>query len=75
MEATVSYLLMLQKCINSKQKIQKKKLYPLCLGNILKDFTIDNMKKKECMNMYITFLLITILLIFWIFIFNKEKTD
>ena len=46
MEATVSYLLMLQKCINSKQKIQKKKLYPLCLGNILKDFTIDNMKKK-----------------------------
>ena len=47
MEATVSYLLMLQKCINSKQKIQKKKLYPLCLGNILKDFTIDNMKKKE----------------------------
>ena len=25
---------------------ERKKLYPLCLGNILKDFTIDNMKKK-----------------------------
>ena len=23
------------------------KQYPLCLGNILKDFTIDNMKKTE----------------------------
>ena len=46
MEATVSYLFMLQKYINSKQKTQKIKDYALCLGNISKDFTIDNMKKK-----------------------------
>ena len=41
MEATVSYLLMLQKYINSKQKDNA-----LCLGNISKDFTINNMKNK-----------------------------
>ena len=37
---------MLQKCINSKQKTVKKKDNALCLGNISKDFTADNMKKK-----------------------------
>ena len=46
MEATVSYLLMLQKYINSKQKTQSIKDYALCLGNISKNFTI-NMKKKQ----------------------------
>ena len=46
MEATVSYLLMPQKYINSKQKTQIKD-YALCLGNISKDFTINNMKKKK----------------------------
>ena len=40
----VSYLLMLQNYINSKQKTLKKG-YALCLGNISKDFTINNMKK------------------------------
>ena len=34
MEATVSYLLMVQKYIKSKQKIQEIKDYTLCLGNI-----------------------------------------
>ena len=29
-----------------KAKISETKDYALCLGNILKDFTIDNMKKK-----------------------------
>ena len=43
MEATVSYLLMLRKCINSKQKTYLH--YALFLGNISKDFTINNMKK------------------------------
>ena len=38
---------MLQKCINSKQKTVKKKDNALCLGNISKDFTADNMKKKK----------------------------
>ena len=47
MEATVSYLLMLQKIINSKQKNSEMKDYTLCLGNISKDFTINNMKEKQ----------------------------
>ena len=46
MDATVSYLLMLQqKYINSKQKNSEIKDCTLCLGNISKDFTINNMKK------------------------------
>ena len=44
MEATVSYLLMLQKYITSEQKTQIKE-NALCLGNTSKDFTINNMKK------------------------------
>ena len=48
MEATVSYLLMLQKDISSKQKTRREiKDYVLCLGNVSKDFTINNMKKKK----------------------------
>ena len=35
---------MLQKYINSKQKTQKMD-YALCLGNVWKDFTINNMTK------------------------------
>ena len=46
MEATASYSLMLQKYINSKQDSEIKD-YALCLGNISKDFTINNMKLKE----------------------------
>ena len=40
MGATVFHLLMLQKYINSK--IGK---YRLCLGNISRDFSVNNMKK------------------------------
>ena len=47
MEVTVFYWLMLQKYISSKQKILKLKKCPLCLGNISKDSTADNMKKAE----------------------------
>ena len=47
MEATVSYLLMLEKYINSKQKNSEIKDYTLCLGNVSKDFTINNMKKRN----------------------------
>ena len=36
---------MLHKYINSKQKKFEIKNYALCLGNISKDFTIDNLKK------------------------------
>ena len=44
MEAAVSYLLMLQKYIHSKSEIKD---YALRLSNISKDFTINNMKKKQ----------------------------
>ena len=44
MEATFSYLLMLEKHINSSHHSEP---YPLCLGNISNDFTLDNMKKKK----------------------------
>ena len=37
MEATVSYLEMLQKYINSNKKTHEIKDYALCLGNISKD--------------------------------------
>ena len=35
-----------QKCINSKQRFRNKIIYSLCLGNISKDFTSDNLGKK-----------------------------
>ena len=41
MEATVSYLLMLQKYNSSKQDSDITD-YALCLGNISKDFTTNN---------------------------------
>ena len=47
MEATVSYLLMLQKYINSKQKNSQIKDYALCLGNVSKDFAINKTKKRQ----------------------------
>ena len=47
MEPTVSYLLMPQKYISSKQNCTEIKDYILCLGNISKDFTINNMKKTR----------------------------
>ena len=40
MEKIITYLLIVQKLLNLKQKIT-----PLCLGNISKDFSVDNMKK------------------------------
>ena len=47
MEAAVSYLLMLQRYINSKRMIRKKKNYKLCLVTTLKFFTINNTKKNR----------------------------
>ena len=35
-----------EKCINLKQKISEIEPYPICLGHILRDFTIDNLKKN-----------------------------
>ena len=51
-EATVSYLLILQKYINSKQKILKQKKYSLCLGNASKASTSGNMRKTG-LNRYV----------------------
>ena len=45
MEATVFYLLMAQKYINSKHKISETKPHPLCLGNISKKYSVNNMIK------------------------------
>ena len=47
MEATASYLLMLQNYIISKQKNSEIEDYALCLGNISIEFTFSNMKKKK----------------------------
>ena len=41
----------------------------LCLGNISKDFTTNNMVKAGIMNMCTTFLMIVILLVIAILIF------
>ena len=45
MEARVSYLFNVVKMFQFKAKDLEKKPYPLFLGNISKDFTINNMKK------------------------------
>ena len=46
MEATTSYLLILQKTYQFKAKDFELKYYALCLGNVSKDFTIVNKKKN-----------------------------
>ena len=45
MEGKVSYLLVLLTYINSNQKNSEIKDYALFLGNVSKDFIINNMKK------------------------------
>ena len=47
MEAIVPYLLMLQKKNKFKAKDSDMIDYTLCLGNISKYFTFNNMKKKQ----------------------------
>ena len=44
MEQTVICLSMVRKFINLKRKILKIAATPLCLGNISKDWSVDNMK-------------------------------
>ena len=53
MEIRVFCLLMLQKFINSKQKDSEIVATPLCLGNISKEFSVHNMKKKTGLNGYV----------------------
>ena len=47
MEATVSYLLMLNKTYQFKAKDSEIKDYTLCFGNISKDLTISYIKKTN----------------------------
>ena len=46
-----------------KAKDSEIKKYPLCLGNVSKDFTIDNMKKKTGLKGSVKFFLLIIDLI------------
>ena len=50
-----------------KAKDSEIKPYPLCLGNISKDFAIDNMKKAGLKGSVLVFLLIIMLLILRMF--------
>ena len=52
MEQTVIYLLMVQKLSNFKAKDSEIVATPLCPGNISKDWSVDNMKKKTGLNGY-----------------------
>ena len=47
MEQIVIYLLTKQKFTNSKQKTIEIVATPLCLGDISKDWSVDNMKKTR----------------------------
>ena len=53
MVVTVFYLLMLQKIYQFKAKGFEIKKYPLYLGNISRDFSANNMKKKTGLNGYV----------------------
>ena len=52
MEQIVGYLLMVQRFINSKAKDSEIVVTSLCLRNISKDFSVDNMKKTK-LNRYV----------------------
>ena len=60
MEQTVICLLMVQKFINLQQKIM---IIPnnLCLGNVSKDFSAHNMKKKQ--DLMVTFMILVLMII------------
>ena len=55
------------KTYQSKAKVSGIKMYPLCLGNVSKVFTIDNMKKTGLKESVKSFLLIIDLLMLMIF--------
>ena len=50
-----------------KTKDSKLNAYPLCLGSISKDFTIDNMKKLHDVDMCMIFQLFMVVLMLVIF--------
>ena len=76
MEQTVIYLLMVQKLyLNSKQKILK--FYTsFMFKNISKDFSANNIKRLDFMDMFMIFVLITMLwqlMIYYAFASNEKE--
>ena len=67
MEQIVIYLLMVLKFIKFKAKDSEIVAAPLCLGNISKDWSVDNMKKQDLMVTFMIIVLIMILLLLMIF--------
>ena len=63
MEPIVSSLLILEKINQFKAKVSEINKYSLCLGNISKGFTMENIKKNRIKRNYNFFLLIMNLLI------------
>ena len=59
MEQVIIYLLMVQELLNLKQKIVSTSL---CLENISKDFSVDNIKRRNYMDMSMILVLIMMLL-------------
>ena len=53
---------MVQKLLNLKQKNSEIVANPLCVGNISEDFSVDNMKKQNYMDMFMILVLIMVLL-------------
>ena len=62
MRVTVFYLLMLQKYINSKERLWNEIKHLFCYGNISGDFSANSMKKQDQIGACTTFLLNLVLL-------------
>ena len=62
MEQIVIYLLMTQQLLNSNKKNTEILPYSLCLRNISKDWSVDNMKKQDLMISFMILALIMMIL-------------
>ena len=62
MEQIVIYLLMTRQLLNSNKKNTEILPYSLCLRNISKDWSVDNMKKQDLMISFMILALIMMIL-------------
>ena len=62
MEQIVIYLLMTRQLLNSNNKNTEILPYSLCLRNISKDWSVDNMKKQDLMISFMILALIMMIL-------------
>ena len=62
MEQIVIYLLMTWQLLNSNKKNTEILPYSLCLRNISKDWSVDNMKKQDLMISFMILALIMMIL-------------